>query len=160
MIALTEGNAKVALARQGDAWTFPSLRPARQAGSLEDELETALDAAEQQLGLDLTDTLCSQPVIQVCGAADAPLCPCCRPPPPPPPPPPAACRRAVRPRAPAAAEAHCTLFAFLPNQALGPGPRETTKFFVALNVPEVGCLPAHGWTDMHAAAVAGLVATL
>lgn len=81
VLALTQGNAKVALVRHGDAWGFPSLPLRGQAGSLEDELETALDAAQQQLGLDLTETMCSQPVIQVRDAQG--LLPA-RPPPPPP----------------------------------------------------------------------------
>lgn len=67
VIAMTPGNTKVALVRQQEdgAWQFPSLLPRREAVRLEDELEAALDAAEQQLGLDVASTMCSQPVIHV-----------------------------------------------------------------------------------------------
>ena len=70
VICLTPGNKKVALVRLADtgAWQFPSLLPAREGAlELEDQLEAALDVAQEQLGLDITACLCSQPVIHVRG---------------------------------------------------------------------------------------------
>ena len=68
VICLTPGNKKVALVRLADtgAWQFPSLLPSREGAlELEEQLETALDVAQEQLGLDITACLCSQPVIHV-----------------------------------------------------------------------------------------------
>ncbi|PRW32559.1 glutamate decarboxylase alpha [Chlorella sorokiniana] len=70
VICLTPGHKKVALVRLADtgAWQFPSLLPAREGTvELEDQLETALDVAQEQLGLDVTACLCSQPVIHALG---------------------------------------------------------------------------------------------
>lgn len=68
VICLTPGHKKVALVRLADtsAWQFPSLLPGREGAlELEEQLETALDVAQEQLGLDITACLCSQPVIHV-----------------------------------------------------------------------------------------------
>lgn len=67
LIALTAGNSKVALVRVSDtgAWQFPSVLPARETERLEEQLEAALSVGQQQLGLDVTKHLCSQPVIHV-----------------------------------------------------------------------------------------------
>ena len=67
VIALTPGNTKVALVRLSDtgAWQFPSVLPGRDEEPLGAQLDTALSVAKQQLGLDVTANLCSQPVIHV-----------------------------------------------------------------------------------------------
>ena len=67
VIALTPGNTKVALVRLSDtgAWQFPSVLPGREVEPLGAQLDTALSVAKQQLGLDVTANLCSQPVIHV-----------------------------------------------------------------------------------------------
>ena len=72
VIAFTAGHAKVALVRPAggrDAplggWQFPWAAPRGEAEGLEAQLEAALAAGQGQLGLDLSSTLCSQPVIQV-----------------------------------------------------------------------------------------------
>ncbi|KAI7835634.1 hypothetical protein COHA_010465 [Chlorella ohadii] len=70
VICLTPGHKKVALVRLADtgAWQFPSLLPSREGAlELEEQLETALDVAQEQLGLDITACLCSQPVIHALG---------------------------------------------------------------------------------------------
>ena len=74
VICLTPGHKKVALVRLADtgAWQFPSLLPGREGAlELEEQLETALDVAQEQLGLDITACLCSQPVIHVRRGAGA-----------------------------------------------------------------------------------------
>lgn len=69
VIALTAGNEKVALVRLSDtgAWQFPSVLPTREGDQLVEQLEAALSVAQQQLGLDVTEMLCSQPVIHALG---------------------------------------------------------------------------------------------
>jgi hypothetical protein len=47
------------------AWQFPSALPPQETDVLQDQLETVLDVAAKQLGIDVSDSLCSQPVIQV-----------------------------------------------------------------------------------------------
>ena len=134
VIALTPGNTKVALVRLSDtgAWQFPSVQPGREVEPLEGQLDTVLSVAKQQLGLDVTANLCSQPVIHV-GRR-----PRRRQPPPP--------LSATRCRL----QQCCATHSLLPAcclcclQALGPEPRVSTKFFLAFNVPETELAPAAG----------------
>jgi hypothetical protein len=76
VIALTPGNTKVALVRLSDtgAWQFPSVLPGREVEPLGAQLDTALSVAKQQLGLDVTANLCSQPVIHVGAPSPAAAC--------------------------------------------------------------------------------------
>lgn len=70
VVALTAGHAKVAVVRPpGGGPQFPSapVAPGAHADRLQDQLEAALEAGERQLGLDLADYLCSQPVIHALG---------------------------------------------------------------------------------------------
>lgn len=71
VIALTPGHSKVALvgAAAGGGPQFPSAPAPHQAATdrLQVQLETALEAGQQQLGLDLADFLCSQPVVHALG---------------------------------------------------------------------------------------------
>lgn len=117
VICLTHGNAKVALVRSKDAeaWQFPSVLLDRDVEPLEEQLEAALDVAQQQLGVDVTEQLCSQPVIHVSLLPTVSS-------------PPLTC---------SAEQAPLIVF-----QALGPEPRVSTKFFMAFNVPEVSLAPA------------------
>lgn len=69
VIALTADHKKVAVvAPAGNGGPqFPSAPLPREAlaDRLQDQLETALEVGEKQLGLDLAEYLCSQPVIHV-----------------------------------------------------------------------------------------------
>ncbi len=171
VICLTPGHKKVALVRLADtgAWQFPSLLPSREGAlELEEQLETALDVAQEQLGLDITACLCSQPVIHVSAGQKRGSCPvgmaCCgvR----------LVCATCQLLRLAACLLGDCGILAaprhhvmcrkwmkswnvpsactFCLLQALGPEPRASTKFFMAFNVPEVrrsGCCACQrcGW---------------
>ncbi len=88
VIALTADHKKVAVVAPagGGGPQFPSAPLPREAlaDRLQNQLETALEVGEKQLGLDLADFLCSQPVVHVSraqssehpdGADFAPECP-------------------------------------------------------------------------------------
>lgn len=137
VICLTHGNAKVALVRSNatETWQFPSVLLDRDAEPLEEQLEAALDVAQQQLGIDVTEHLCSQPVIHVSSAKAS----SCR-------------RRRCCPLPPPPLETKAFPVPSTLSQALGPEPRVSTKFFMAFNVPEAPLAPA---TPMGAGAAQG-----
>jgi hypothetical protein len=136
VICLTHGNAKVALVRSNatETWQFPSVLLDRDAEPLEEQLEAALDVAQQQLGIDVTEHLCSQPVIHVSSAKAS------------------SCRRRRCPLPPPPLETKAFPVPSTLSQALGPEPRVSTKFFMAFNVPEAPLAPA---TPMGAGAAQG-----
>jgi hypothetical protein len=141
LVCLTPDFAKVALVRDAGtgAWKLPSAigekwRDAKARQAL-------LDLAKQQLGLYIKAHLCAQPIIQVRACGQAPLPPILSLPLA------AAARFCSRPLHPINI---CTLKVLCPEHP-DTEAQVSTKFFLALNVPEVPLVPGDSRLAAHAA---------